>query len=304
MCASKETQDEDRSSMFVVVPEAVENPERMGLWFIPSLVCLVGLEASDGVYYRLGEALDFAQGFIKPIGFDADREGEFTQVPVGDIVGFPNIPEDIIKHRPEIMNTIPCKEAQFCRDFLGNLEFEPQDLLNSITIFFGHHFMCYSINKLSKPKVEVVDAAVYPREAVSQYFRDGRHEQITSKAKDTQKFKDVKSQTSPGHHYGVRIRDFEYYNTLIHPNTTEPYLLPPHLQLSCKSQVGNTTRRNETRAGRTYGTTTYATTQIKWRAPVMSVVTLQSLYYVKVPVDVHAKTLAIFSNVSIHIEAE
>jgi hypothetical protein len=36
----------------------------------------------------------------------------------------------------------------------------------------------------------------------------------------------------------------------------------------------------------------------------MAVVTLLPYYYVKVAVDVHAKVLAIFSNVTIHVEAE
>lgn len=36
----------------------------------------------------------------------------------------------------------------------------------------------------------------------------------------------------------------------------------------------------------------------------MAVVTLQAFYYLKVGVNVHAKILAIFSNVTIHLQAE
>lgn len=81
-------------------------------------------------------------------------------------------------------------------------------------------------------------------------------------------------------------------------------LLPPNLQLSRKPENGDTSWRNQNGAGRASIATTHATTPIKWRAPIMSVVTLQPRYYIKVLVDVHVKVLAIISNVSIHIEAE
>lgn len=92
-------------------------------------------------------------------------------------------------------------------------------------------------------------------------------------------------------------------------------LLSPDLRISRKSKNSDTTRRDQSGTRGTFIPTTstasastayiaYASTPVRWRAPVMAVATLLPNYYVKVPVDVNAKVLAIFSNVYIRLEAE
>ncbi|MFC2024104.1 hypothetical protein ACFLTJ_00775 [Chloroflexota bacterium] len=228
LCAFMETQDEDGGSMFIIVPEAVENPERMKVWFIPSLVFLVGLEFSKNVYYRLWEFINLVQAGLKSTGREANGKEQVTQIPFSKSFSLPKMPDEVIKNRPEIVNAISCKESQFCREFIGNLELVPQDLFSAITVFLGHHFMCYSFNEHIKATLKVIDAVVCPTKPIYQYLGDVRHhEKETSKTKNTQGVRDtrthkrrlskepqegdqiitskpeeVESQTSPDHHFG------------------------------------------------------------------------------------------------------
>lgn len=160
-CRFMESRADYRTSMFVIVPEAIENPERMRIWVVPSFVWLVGLETSDNIYSRLREAIERFQFDTKFSTRITDRKGNIRQSLRRTPRKNAKLPNQIVQNGTEVMDTIPDDETQMQWRLFPASHLDPQEVIDSITIFLGHHFMMNTIKELSGLTFEVLQ--VLPR---------------------------------------------------------------------------------------------------------------------------------------------
>ncbi len=176
LCAYLACHSEDRTSVFVIVPEAIENPERVQVWVIPSLVRLVGLETFDEVYGSLREALERFLSLSERLATLADRKGQVLQYLRGALGKDTELPHGIVQNGTEVMDTVSSEESQSGWKFFPTLRLNPQELIDSISVFLSHHFVRVTINEPSDLTVEVIHVHLRPFKAPMQLFQVGGHE--------------------------------------------------------------------------------------------------------------------------------
>jgi hypothetical protein len=183
---SMEYYDEDGAVVFVIVPESMEYPERMRTWVIPSLVWLVWLETFDEVKGGFREALEQFQTLVKSLRTSAKRERNTIQSALRQTLNVSKLPDDVIQDTAEIVNTISGNDAQSRWKLFPNLHLEPQEVIDTVTIFLGHHFVWYTVDESSDLTVEVVHMQLRPTEAQTVLLEVDIHDQDSStKAKDS-----------------------------------------------------------------------------------------------------------------------
>jgi hypothetical protein len=93
-----DSQHEDRAPVFVIIPEAIENPERMRVWVVPSLVWLVGLETLNEVYCSLREAIERFHPIGKISALLTDRKVQVIQDFLGAARKAAKLPNQVIQY--------------------------------------------------------------------------------------------------------------------------------------------------------------------------------------------------------------
>ena len=171
-----ESRADDRTSVFVIVPEAIENPERMRVWVIPSLVWLVGLETFDEVYSSLREAIEGFQFGIKFSTRFTDRKANMFQSFGRTPRKIANLPNQVVQNGTEVVDTIPNDEAQTQWRLFPTLRLNPPELIDSITVFLGHHFMMNRVYEPSGLTLEVLQVLSCPIQTLMKGLRMGSHE--------------------------------------------------------------------------------------------------------------------------------
>lgn len=167
---------DDRTSMFVIIPEAIENPERMQVWVIPSFVWLVGLETFNEVYGSLWEAIERFPFSVKLITRLTDRKVQVIQDAFGTSRKVPKLPNHIVQNGAEVVDTISNDEAQTQWRLFPTLHLNPQELIESITIFLGHHFMMNRVYEPSGLTLKVLQVLPCPIQAKMKVFKVGGHD--------------------------------------------------------------------------------------------------------------------------------
>ncbi len=172
----RDDQHKGGASMFVIVPEAIENPERMRVWVVPSFVRLVGLETSNEVYSRLREAMELFLPSIKISATFVGRKSQITQFRLGASRQNPKLPNKVVQNRTKVMDTIPNNKAQSQWRFFDTLHLIPLELINSITIYLGHHFFLRTSEVFSGLTLEIVQVLPCPRQTPMKVFKVDCHE--------------------------------------------------------------------------------------------------------------------------------
>ncbi|MFC1901729.1 hypothetical protein ACFLX3_02230 [Chloroflexota bacterium] len=171
-CAYVESNYEDRCPMFIIIPEAIENPERMRVWFAPSFVWLVGLKTSKNVYSRLRNAIELYLPSVKGTG----RESQVSQFTFRAPRKIPKMPNEIVQNGAEVVDTIPCDETQPQWRLFPTLQLNPQELVGSITIFLGYHFIWPVFNKPSGLTLKVIHVLPCSEKTQTYLLKVGGHE--------------------------------------------------------------------------------------------------------------------------------
>ena len=194
LCALVEGDNEDGTSVFVFVPESIENPEGMRTWVIPSFVWLVGLETLNESYGTFREAIEQFQTLIKSFRSDAEREHYFIQSSLRQTRKVSKLPDNVIQDTTEIVDAISSNDAQAQWKLFPKLRFDPQKLIDSITIFLGHHFVWYAIEEPCDLSVEVVHVQLRPTKAQTVLLEVSIHGQASStKAKNSKGARDTRA---------------------------------------------------------------------------------------------------------------
>jgi hypothetical protein len=170
------SQHKARTSVFVIVPEAIENPERMQVWVCPSFVWLVGLETFNDVYGSLREALETFQFGRKVSTRLTYRKVQVLQDTLGASRKIPKLPNQVVQNGAEVMDTIPSDETQTQWRLFPTLHLNPQELLNTITVFLGHHCIFNTFNEPSGLTLEVLHMFPSSFQAPVKVFEVGGHE--------------------------------------------------------------------------------------------------------------------------------
>lgn len=169
-------QHESRAPVFVIVPEAIENPEGMRLWVVPSFVWPVGLETFNEVYGSLREALETFQFGRKVSTRLTCGKVQVLQDTLGASRKIPKLPNQVVQNGAEVMNTIPSDETQPQWRFFPTLQLNPQELVDSITIFLGHHFILDTFNEPGGLTLEVLQMLPCSIKSPMKVFKVGSHE--------------------------------------------------------------------------------------------------------------------------------
>jgi len=171
-----ENRADDRTFMFVIVPEAIENPERMRVWVVPSLIWLIGLETLDEVYCSWREAIERFQFGGKLITLLIDRKAQVLQDFLGASRKAAKLPNHVIQYRAEIVDAVTSDKTQSQWRLFPTLHLDPQEFIDPITVFLGHHFMMNTVNKSSGLTLEVPQVLPCPIKTLMKLFKVGGHE--------------------------------------------------------------------------------------------------------------------------------
>ncbi len=194
LCSLVEGDNEDGTSVFVFVPESIENPEGMRTWVVPSCVWLVGLETLNESYGTFREAIEQFQTLIKSFRSDAKREHYSIQLSLWQTRKVSKLPDNVIQDTTEIVDAISGDDAQAQWKLFPKLRFDPQKLIDSITIILGHHFVWYTIEEPCDLSVEVVHVQLRPTKAQTVLLEVSIHGQDSStKAKDSEGARDTRA---------------------------------------------------------------------------------------------------------------
>jgi hypothetical protein len=162
--------------MFIIVPKAIEKPERMRVWFVPSLVRLIGLETSDDVYSRLRKTI---VRFLPSIEFGAFRKGgkvQMCQFCLGATRKASKLPNKIVQNGAEIVDAVSDIESQIRWQLFPTLHLVPLDLINSFIIYLGYHFVWPAFNKPSRLTLEILHVLPCSEKSPTKLFKMGGHE--------------------------------------------------------------------------------------------------------------------------------
>lgn len=176
-----EDRADDRTSMFVIVPEAIKNPERMRVWVIPSFVWLVGLETFNEVYGSLRETAERFQFSGKQRTCITNRKVKVPQGCLGTSRKVPKLPNQVVQNGTEVMDTITSDKTQIQWRLFPALHLNPQELIDSITVFLGHHFIMNTFKEPSGLTLEILQVLSCPVKTPMKVFKVGGHNSVSPK---------------------------------------------------------------------------------------------------------------------------
>lgn len=188
---SEQNGGEDGGTVFVTIPKSMEEIERMQIWVIPSVVRLIRLETFNNIQNIVREKTKAFSAFSESFRTLSNRESDVRQFSVGDAENFTNLPNDIIGDRAEVVNTIPCNNTQSQGDFLSFKKSDPMEVMDSITIFLGHHFIWYTVMESLNLSIEVIKVQLCSFESQPILFKVGIQNDETSETKDSKGSRDT-----------------------------------------------------------------------------------------------------------------
>lgn len=175
-CACMESNHKDRAPMFIIVPKAIEKPERMRLWFVPSLVRLVGLETFDDVYSRLRKTI---VRFLPSFELGASRKDgkvQMCQFCLGAARKASKLPNKIVQNGAEIVDAVSDTEGQIRWQLFPTLQLVPLDLIDSFIIYLGYHSIWPAFNKPSGLTLKILHVLPCSEKALMKLFKMCGHE--------------------------------------------------------------------------------------------------------------------------------
>jgi len=150
----------------------------MRVWVVTSFVWLVGLETFDEVYSSLRETIENFQSTRKSRRSLTGRKGksDFLQSRLRTPRKATQSPNQIIQSSTKIMDTIPDSKAQSRWRLFPSLQLDPQELIDSIAVFLGHHFIGYAFTEPSGLTLEVLHVLSCPIQTPMKLFKVADHE--------------------------------------------------------------------------------------------------------------------------------
>ncbi|MDA0264807.1 MAG: hypothetical protein O3A93_11210 [Chloroflexi bacterium] len=153
--------DNHRGAMLVIVPESVENPERMVLR-IPSVVRLELLDnfQSLGGQERQGVGLVGEQGGEV---FAMNSYGKGNSVRSSMFLS--ELPNNVIDHRPQVMNTFSENEPEASRSVFDNFDMDFEPIIINTRLDLGNHLVRGWFKEIPGYTVEIGDILPCPLDA-------------------------------------------------------------------------------------------------------------------------------------------